>query len=215
MSTVWTSASMSLTAVHSYVPALCLLIDGISRYSSSDAMSPTKGHTHTKQKKSGDGHFGVHKQRPHFWPLCSFEAQHCRCKASVRSRGGGGGGVIHLPTRMFALKMQRAQRQWIYFQHWQKNKDGSAAQGWRGFRSLLNLPRQPHTAEKQRNVLCVNCTMRSPDPVCGAHPVTCTLTARTHKDLSFSSLSPPPPPSPQSPPHLISSYMPKLWHPAL
>lgn len=51
MSTVWTSASMSLTAVHSYVPALCLLIDGISRYSSSDAMSPTKGHTHTKQKK--------------------------------------------------------------------------------------------------------------------------------------------------------------------
>lgn len=40
--------SISLTAVHSYVPALCLEIDEISRYSSSDARSPVKGHTHTK-----------------------------------------------------------------------------------------------------------------------------------------------------------------------
>lgn len=47
MSTVWTSVSMSLTAVHWYVPALCLLIDGISRYSSSDAISPA----HVKNKR--------------------------------------------------------------------------------------------------------------------------------------------------------------------
>lgn len=50
ISTVWTSASISLTAVHSYVPALCLEIDGISRYSSSDAMSPIKGQTHNVDK---------------------------------------------------------------------------------------------------------------------------------------------------------------------
>lgn len=40
MSTDWAAASISLTAVHSYVPALCLEIAGISRYSSSDARSP-------------------------------------------------------------------------------------------------------------------------------------------------------------------------------
>lgn len=50
MSTVWTSASMSLTAVHSYVPALCLEIDGISRYSLSDAISPMKGHIQSGRK---------------------------------------------------------------------------------------------------------------------------------------------------------------------
>lgn len=49
MSTVWTSVSMSLTAVHWYFPALCLLIDGISRYSSSDAISPAQGHKKSKQ----------------------------------------------------------------------------------------------------------------------------------------------------------------------
>lgn len=61
MSTVWTSVSISLTAVHSYVPALCLEIDGISRYSSSDARSPMKGHTH-KVGKSGDGHSELMQQ---------------------------------------------------------------------------------------------------------------------------------------------------------
>lgn len=55
MSTVCTSASISFTAVHSYVPALCLEIDGISRYSSSDARSPMKDHMH----KMENGHSGL------------------------------------------------------------------------------------------------------------------------------------------------------------
>lgn len=47
MSTVCVSVSMSLTAVHSYVPAFCLEIVGISRYSSSDVKSPGMGSRHT------------------------------------------------------------------------------------------------------------------------------------------------------------------------
>lgn len=54
MSTVCKSASISFTAVHSYVPALCLEMDGISRYSSSDARSPMKDHMH-KMKNSHSG----------------------------------------------------------------------------------------------------------------------------------------------------------------
>lgn len=49
MSTVWMSVAMSLAALHSYVPALCLDMDGISRYSSSEARSPVEGH---RQKES-------------------------------------------------------------------------------------------------------------------------------------------------------------------
>lgn len=66
MSTVWTSVSISLTAVHSYVPALCLEMDGISRYSSSDARSPVKDHTHSGRK--GRRSFRVNVTSQQLWP---------------------------------------------------------------------------------------------------------------------------------------------------
>lgn len=46
MSTVCTSVSISLTAVHWYTPALCLEMDEISSSSSSEARSPVRDQTH-------------------------------------------------------------------------------------------------------------------------------------------------------------------------
>lgn len=77
MSTVWMSVSISFTAVHSYVPALCLVIDGISRYSSSEARSPVTDHTH-KVGQNDEGHSVLMGQGHSCGLHCQFHTQ-CPC----------------------------------------------------------------------------------------------------------------------------------------
>lgn len=181
MSTVWTSVPMSLTAVHWYVPALCLLIDGISRYSSSDAMSPAKGHEYTRQKKERktkkkfrDGHLGlatesllatalISSATLLLWSSRNKHVDWCQFLLWWW-------GVFHLPTRMFALEMQRAQRQRFYFGCWQKTQRGECLGGseMKRFpeqqaprRSLLSLARRTHPA-RQREIFCVKAKRRNP-----------------------------------------------------